>query len=316
MRTMSLPLIFPAVEMDGKILVDGGAMNNVPADVTRGMGADIVIAINVGDLSDPKEINQTLLGLAGGTLGAMMRASTKEGLAAADVVLDVPLVEKGYKSLDWRRSKELVEEGYKAAEAIKDQLLKYAVSEAEYQKWLARRNGARRATIPAPAFVRFEGVVSADEQRMGETLRKHVGRPLDIQALELDLTELAGLDRYRNGGLAPGLERGRRGGIARAGTRQAVRAPVPDARPHPRKHHERQFRRLALGPLPELRPPVLGRRTPGGRHDRIGSLARHGMVPAARQDAAFLRAVRRYREADVQRRPGRVRWSPGTTRWF
>ncbi len=33
--TMSLPLIFPPVEMDGKILVDGGAMNNVPADVTR-----------------------------------------------------------------------------------------------------------------------------------------------------------------------------------------------------------------------------------------------------------------------------------------
>ena len=198
--TMSLPLIFPPVEMDGKILVDGGAMNNVPADVARGMGADIVIAINVGDLSDPKEVNQTLFGLAGGTLSAMMRASTKEGLATADVVLDVPLVEKGYKSLDWRRSKELIEEGYKAAEAIKDQLLKYAVSEAEYRKWLERRNGARRAAIPPPAFVKFEGVVKSDEQRMEATLAGHVGRPLDIPALELDLSELSGLDRYETVG--------------------------------------------------------------------------------------------------------------------
>ncbi|MFO7692216.1 MAG: patatin-like phospholipase family protein [Vicinamibacterales bacterium] len=194
--TMSLPLIFPAVEADGKILVDGGAMNNVPADVTRRMGADVVIAINVGDLSDPKDVNHTLFGLAGGTLSAMMRASTKAGLATADLVLDVPLVEQGYKSLDWRLSKELIEEGYKAAEAIKDQLLKYAVSEAEYQTWVERRNGARRTTIPAPAFVRFEGVVKSDEQRMEATLDQHIGRPLDIPSLELDLTELGGLDRY------------------------------------------------------------------------------------------------------------------------
>ena len=198
--TMSLPLIFPPVEVDGKILVDGGAMNNVPADVTRRMGADVVIAINVGDLSDPKEVSQTLFGLAGGTLSAMMRASTKEGLATADIVLDVPLVEKGYKSLDWRRSKELIEEGYKAAEAIKDQLLKYAVSEGEYQKWVERRNGARRTTVPAPAFVQFEGVVKSDEQRMEATLAQHVGRPLDIPSLELDLTELGGLDRYETVG--------------------------------------------------------------------------------------------------------------------
>ncbi len=136
--------------MDGKILVDGGAMNNVPADVARGMGADVVIAINVGDLSDPKEVNQTLFGLAGGTLSAMMRASTKKGLAAADVVLNVPLVEKGYKSLDWRRSKEFIEEGYKAAEAIKDQLLKYAVSEAEYQKWLDAAERGQAGHHPGP----------------------------------------------------------------------------------------------------------------------------------------------------------------------
>ena len=37
--TMSLPLIFPPVELDGHVLVDGGAMDNVPADVVRAHGA-------------------------------------------------------------------------------------------------------------------------------------------------------------------------------------------------------------------------------------------------------------------------------------
>lgn len=198
--TMSLPLIFPPVEADGKILVDGGAMNNVPADVTRRMGADVVIAINVGDLSDRTDVSRTLFGLAGGTLSAMMRASTRAGLATADMVLDVPLAEKGLGSADWRRSKELIEEGYRAAEALKDQLLKYAVSEADYRTWLERRNAARRVTIPDPAFVMFEGVVRSDEQRMKAAMARHVGQPLDIAQLELDLSELSGLDRYETVG--------------------------------------------------------------------------------------------------------------------
>ena len=89
--TMSLPLIFPPVERDGRVLVDGGAMNNVPADVVRAMGADKVIAVNVGDLADREGINYSMSGLAGETLDAMMRASTKSSIASADVILDVPL---------------------------------------------------------------------------------------------------------------------------------------------------------------------------------------------------------------------------------
>ena len=75
--TMSLPLIFPPVEIDGQVLIDGGTMNNVPADVVKAMGADRVIAINVGDLSDREGVNYTMFGVAGDTLDAMMRASTR-----------------------------------------------------------------------------------------------------------------------------------------------------------------------------------------------------------------------------------------------
>ena len=46
--TMSLPGVFPPVESDGRVLVDGGALDNVPADVVRDMGAGVVIAVDVG----------------------------------------------------------------------------------------------------------------------------------------------------------------------------------------------------------------------------------------------------------------------------
>ena len=78
--TMSLPGVFPPVEVDGKVLVDGGVMNNVPADVVRAMGADTVIAVNVGDLSDQEDINYSIFALAGATIDAMMRANTKRAV--------------------------------------------------------------------------------------------------------------------------------------------------------------------------------------------------------------------------------------------
>src|SRR4029450_4313683 len=74
--TMSLPLIFPPVDIDGRVLIDGGTMNNVPADVVKAMGADRVIAVNVGDLSDREGVNYTMFGVASNALDAMMRAST------------------------------------------------------------------------------------------------------------------------------------------------------------------------------------------------------------------------------------------------
>ena len=89
--TMSLPLVFPPVELDGRVLVDGGAMNNVPANVVRGMGADRVVAINVGELEDKDALSFTILSVAGSTLDAMTRAATKRALASADVVINVPL---------------------------------------------------------------------------------------------------------------------------------------------------------------------------------------------------------------------------------
>ena len=192
--TMSLPGIFPPIEMDGKVLVDGGAMNNVPADVVRAMGAQVVVAVNVGDLSDPETVSYSMFGLMGATLDAMMRANTKKALPAADVVLSVPLKEFG--SLDWRRSDELIDAGYNAAEAMKATLLPYAVSDTQWQAWLTQRSAARKKDVPSPAFVSLVGVKSGDERRLTEVLAKHIGRPLDVPSLELDLQELSGLDRY------------------------------------------------------------------------------------------------------------------------
>lgn len=46
--TMAIPTFFSPVEWGDSLLVDGGLLNNLPVDVVKEMGADIVIAVDVG----------------------------------------------------------------------------------------------------------------------------------------------------------------------------------------------------------------------------------------------------------------------------
>jgi NTE family protein len=192
--TMSLPLIFPPTQLNGQVLIDGGTMDNVPADVVKAMGPSHVIAVNVGDLSDREGVSYTMLGVAGNTLDAMMRASTRRAITAADVVINVPLEE--YGSLDWRRAPALIDEGYRAAEAMRDQLLPFAVSEAEFEAWRRTRQSRRLKELPTPAFIDAEGFVTSDTKRLNALMARHIGVPLNMQTLEADIAIMAGLDRY------------------------------------------------------------------------------------------------------------------------
>jgi NTE family protein len=196
--TMSLPGIFPPVERDGKVLVDGGAINNVPADVVRSMGADVVVAINVGYAGDTRKVSRSLLGLMSQTVDVMMQAATRASVKTADIVINPPL--ERFASLDWRRNQELEAAGYAAAEAMKDQLLPLAVDEDQWAAYLDGRRARRKTAWPSPQFVSVVGAAPSDRDRIETVLAPLVGQTLDVQALETHLETLAGLDRYETVG--------------------------------------------------------------------------------------------------------------------
>ncbi len=192
--TMSLPGVFPPVRLGDRLLVDGGAMNNLPADVVRAMGADVVIAVRVGPAADTTVARYGMFAVGDRTVDAMMRANTRRAEASADIVVSAAV--DGFGALDWRRSRALVEDGYRAAEARKAELLPYAVDEAAWRRYLAGRAAKRRTGAPVVTRLEVRGAVPADERAIRRRLRAHVGRPLDVPRLEGDITRLGGLDRY------------------------------------------------------------------------------------------------------------------------
>jgi NTE family protein len=192
--TMSLPGIFPPVIMGDRVLVDGGALDNIPADVVRDMGADVVIAVDVG-YAPSSSVDYSLFGLMGSTLDSMMRANTRRALQSADQIIAIDV--EGFGSLDWRRGADLIERGYQSAEKMRAELIKYQVSEADYQAWQAQRASRVRRTLPAPTFVSTGGLAPTDATQVRRDLEKYVGKPLDVAALNKDLAIYSGLDRYQ-----------------------------------------------------------------------------------------------------------------------
>jgi NTE family protein len=193
--TMAIPGVFTPVNLENWLLVDGGTLNNVPADVVKQMGADVVFAVNVGaDPVETRERQQTMFGLLGRTIDTMMTSHTRRALNAADLVIDPDL--KGLNSMDWRRTDDLADRGYQAADRVADKLQTHALSEAEHAAHLANRQARRRTEVPVPSFVRVTGVSPREERAIQKMLAPLVGQNVDPAAVAQGLLTVQGTDRY------------------------------------------------------------------------------------------------------------------------
>lgn len=113
----SIPGIFVPVNFDSRVLVDGGVTNNVPCDIARAKGADIVIAVNLQKDLRNQTAAESLIDIIGQSISIMMRESSRNKLAHADVVIEPDT--KGVSMFDFTQKKRLMEDGIKATrEAI------------------------------------------------------------------------------------------------------------------------------------------------------------------------------------------------------
>ena len=192
--TMSLPTAFAPIVIDGRLLADGGILNNVPVDVARAQGADVVIAVNVGSTPHTREQMMSLFGMLGQTLDVAMSDSSRAIAATADVLVQ-PAV-GGIGSLDFRRSEEIADLGYQGASEV-TALLKYAVDDATWSQWVKARAARRKIDPPVPEFARIVGVGDkVDTTAMAEGLERFFGKPLDQEAIGQALTRITGDGLY------------------------------------------------------------------------------------------------------------------------
>lgn len=118
--SIAFPLLFAPIEVNGMQLVDGGITDNLPVDVARSLGADIVVAVDAtSPLREPAEMRAPWE-IADQVTTIMMEDPTKASLLKADLAI-IPDLE-GHRAGDFTDIDSIIQSGYKAGVLMIDSL--------------------------------------------------------------------------------------------------------------------------------------------------------------------------------------------------
>lgn len=184
--SMAVPGLFAPVERDGRLLVDGGVVANLPVEAARAMGAEIVIAVDLREPLADRSKPQSIAGVLSQSLDALSRREVQRALADADVVIRPEVGSWGM--LDFQAAATLIERGIAAAQAQAAPLRELAVENDAWQRQLARH---RRATPEIVVQgVRVEPGPGLPERAVRRAVRTPAGKTLDTVGLAEDLERL------------------------------------------------------------------------------------------------------------------------------
>lgn len=190
--SMSVPGFLPPVEVDGRLLVDGGIANNLPVDVARAMGAEVLIVVDIPTILKKRDQLTSSIDIAAQMLAVLVQQNSLAQLASLgpqDILIQPDLGDRG--STDFDKIQEMIPPGEAAARKMTDRLRALSMDPAVYAAERAAR-GKEKVNTPVIAFVDIDNRTALADRRLRAKIRQKVGQPLDVQQIEDDFSQLYG----------------------------------------------------------------------------------------------------------------------------
>ncbi len=191
--SMSIPGVFAPVQIGEHVLVDGGVVRNLPVDVVRGMGADVVIAVDVGTPLATMTTQSSALAITGQLTGLLTVGNTRAQiatLAEGDVLITPPLGDV-VATADFDKGKEALAIGKQGVDAAADRLAVLSLSDEAYAQHRMGRAG-RQATPPLVQFVRLDNRSRYRDDLLLARIPVPLDQPLDAESLDASLYRIHG----------------------------------------------------------------------------------------------------------------------------
>jgi NTE family protein len=192
--TMSIPGFFAPVEHGTQVYSDGAAVNNLPVDVARSMGAEIVIAVYLDTGPFKKDTLESLVGVAGRNLQILIAANELKSMKDANILLKADVSK--FTSGEFEKSAEIIPKGVEVAQEHAAELEKYVVDDAAWKAYLKERNSRRRTHLPEPKFVDIYGMHGVQQAEIANEFTQYVNKPIDTEKIEKTITDLQGRGLY------------------------------------------------------------------------------------------------------------------------
>lgn len=122
MASACIPGIFKPVEMDGRMLVDGGIAENIPVKTVREMGAKFIIGVDLNAMHTYQKPNN-ILDIILNSFHFLIQKTDKFQTKKANILLQPDLSK--YSGSDTKNVQELMQKGYEeATESLRNRFLK------------------------------------------------------------------------------------------------------------------------------------------------------------------------------------------------
>jgi NTE family protein len=188
--SLSVPGVFAPIRVDHRLVVDGGLVRNLPVDIARAMGAEVIIAVNVGTPLAPESELTSAIGVAQQMLQILteqnVQRSLKE-LRPADVLIAPDL--SGISFMNFSRSEAAMAAGERAARALAPRLERLAVPPATYAALeQTRLAGPNAKSTPLP-IARLD--VQPTKHASADALKQQLGLHEGDVVTALDVSRAA-----------------------------------------------------------------------------------------------------------------------------
>jgi NTE family protein len=145
--SMSIPAVFAPVEIGGRLYVDGGMVRNLPVDVARSAGCEIIIAVNLGTPPLRRDQITSSASVALQAVNLMTEQNVKASLGELterDILINLIPGLGDFSSGDFTGAMKTIPIGIKAARESERKLRALGVSEKDYRDW----QKVRAARVP------------------------------------------------------------------------------------------------------------------------------------------------------------------------
>ena len=209
--SMSVPGVFTPTKIDGHMLADGGLVDNLPIDVVRDMGVDIIIAVDAEFPLYAAEELDSAVKISEQMLTILIRKDTLRQIATLgdrDVLIRPDL--GTFASTGFGEIMDTVQPGAEAVIASADRLQALALDERAYAEYNAKRTGRQAADGPI-SFVRIEHDGRLADTSLRARVDVQAGDSIDAQRIAADADRLYGLGLYEKVGYSLVEDTGGRG---------------------------------------------------------------------------------------------------------
>lgn len=196
LASMAIPGVFTPVEWNDRLLIDGGLANNVPVQLARDLGANILIVVDLSSELQGRDELTSPFSILNQILGITIQRNTTEQLSKLipdDILIQPDL--GSYSSTDFWRASEMIDSGVVAAELNTQRLSQLSIPKEAYTDYLIAIR-QRDTALPNIDKITFDNQTPMSTDVLKSHITIEAGDKLDVSLLENDIHQLYGMNIF------------------------------------------------------------------------------------------------------------------------